>query len=95
MRIEDVATPEAFARDPAKNARHVLKVLFVFALLDRQEMNVADVAGYVGRVPCYRQLSQRFLGLDDDALAEYLLADLARAGAIAIRDGIVRPTMAA
>jgi glyoxylase-like metal-dependent hydrolase (beta-lactamase superfamily II) len=85
----------AFERDPAKNARHIVKVLFVFALLDRREMSVADVAGYVGRVPCYRQMSRRFLGLDDEALAGYLLADLERAGAIVIREGVARPAMAA
>jgi hypothetical protein len=86
---------DAFERDPAKNARHVVKVLFVFALLDRGEMRVDDVAAYVGRVPCYREMSGRFLGLDDDALAGYLVADLERAGAITIRDGILRPAMAA
>jgi glyoxylase-like metal-dependent hydrolase (beta-lactamase superfamily II) len=85
----------AFEKDPAKNARHVVKVMFVFALLDRQEMSVSDVAAYVGRVPCYRRMSRRFLGMDDAALAEFLLCDLARSGAIAIRDGVVRPTLAA
>ena len=86
---------DAFARDPVKNARHVVKVMFVFALLDRQSMSAADVPAYVGRVPCYRQLSQRFLGLDDQPLAAWLLADLARAGAITVDNGIVRPAMAA
>jgi glyoxylase-like metal-dependent hydrolase (beta-lactamase superfamily II) len=86
---------EAFASDPAKNARHAVKVLFVFALLDKGSMRAGDVPGYVGRVPCYRELSGRFLGMDDAALARWLLADLERGGAIAIRDGVVRPTMAA
>ncbi len=86
---------DAFARDPAKNARHAVKVLFVFALLDKGSMPAAEVAGYLGRVPCYRELSGRFLGLDDAALAQWLLADLRRAGAIAVRDGVVRPTMPA
>ena len=86
---------DAFERDPAKNARHVVKVMFVFALLDRQAMNVADVPAYLGRVPCYRQLSERFLGMDSKALAAWLLDDLARAGAITIHDGVVRPAMAA
>jgi glyoxylase-like metal-dependent hydrolase (beta-lactamase superfamily II) len=86
---------DAFARDPAKNARHVLKVMFVFALLDRQSMALADVAGYVGRVGCYRELSERFLGLDDAALAQWMLDDLERAGAIRIDNGLVRATMAA
>jgi glyoxylase-like metal-dependent hydrolase (beta-lactamase superfamily II) len=85
----------AFEKDPAKNARHVAKVMFVFALLDKQAMDAAEVAAYLGRVPCYRELSQRFLGLDDAALAEWMLADLGRAGAITIRDGVVRPAMAA
>jgi glyoxylase-like metal-dependent hydrolase (beta-lactamase superfamily II) len=86
---------DAFERDPAKNARHVVKSMFVFALLDREAMNVSEVAAYVGRVPCYRRMSQRFLGLDDRALARYLIEDLARSGAITIHDGVVRPTAAA
>jgi len=86
---------DAFARDPAKGARHALRALFAFALLDKGSMAVADVAGYVGRVPAYRELSGRFLGLDDARLASWLLSDLERAGAIAIRDGVVRPAMAA
>jgi len=86
---------DAFDADPARNARHVAKVLFVFALLERQSMRAADVAAYVARVPCYRELSQGFLGLDDAALADFLLADLARAGAITMRNGVVRPAMAA
>jgi len=86
---------EGFAADPAKNGRHVAKVLFVFALLDREVMPVGEVAAYVGRVPCYTKLAQRFLGLAPKDFADWLLADLERAGAIAIMDGMVRPTMAA
>ena len=85
----------AFAADPARNARHVVKVLFAFALLDRESMPATDVAGYVGRVPGYRELSERFLGVDPAALAAWLLADLERAGVIAVRDGLVRPKIAA
>ena len=83
---------EAFARDPVKNARHVVKVMFVFALLDRQAMTLAEVADYLARIPCYRQLSDRFLGLGASALAQWLLPDLERAAAITVHDGLVRPT---
>ena len=86
---------DAFARDPVKNARHVVKVMFVFALLDRQSMPVAEVAGYVDRIPCYRRMSDRFLHMDSSALAEWMLADLERAGAIRISAGVVRPQVAA
>jgi glyoxylase-like metal-dependent hydrolase (beta-lactamase superfamily II) len=86
---------DAFERDPVKNARHVVKSMFVFALLDKEAMPVDEVAAYVGRVPCYARLSQRFLGLEPKPLADWLLADLERAGAVAIDGGLARPTMAA
>jgi glyoxylase-like metal-dependent hydrolase (beta-lactamase superfamily II) len=86
---------EAFARDPRKNARHVIKVMFVFALLDRRQMALGEVADYLARVPCYRMLSEKFLGQAPETLAESLVQDLARVGAIAVTDGIVRPTAAA
>jgi len=90
---EALATIERL--DPARNARHVLKVLLVFVLLERGSMPVADLPAYVARVPSYGELSQRFLGLDDAALARWLLEDLLRAGAVTLRDGAIKPSMAA
>ncbi len=86
---------DAFERDPAKNARHGTKVMFVFALLDKGSMPAAEVPDYLARVPFYSDVSQRFMGLAPAALAEWLLADLDRAGAVSITDGVVRPMMAA
>lgn len=86
---------DGFAADPAKGARHAVKVLFVFALLDKGSMRASEVAPYLERVPSYGELAQRFLGMDAAALAAWLLADLERSGAITLRDGIVRPTMPA
>jgi glyoxylase-like metal-dependent hydrolase (beta-lactamase superfamily II) len=83
---------DAFGRDPAKNARHVMKVMFVFALLDRQEMPLEEVAGYLSRVPCYGDLSDKFLGTRPEALAEWLVEDLKRSGAIEVSGGVVHPT---
>jgi glyoxylase-like metal-dependent hydrolase (beta-lactamase superfamily II) len=85
----------AFERDPAKNARHVVKVMFVFALLDRGGMPVGEVAGYLARIPCYRMLSERFLGQPPEALAGWLVEDLLRAGAIERKDALIQPAMAA
>jgi glyoxylase-like metal-dependent hydrolase (beta-lactamase superfamily II) len=86
---------DAFANDPRKNARHVVKSLFVFALLDRGAMRVEDVASYVSRYACYGELSGRFLGLDSAALAGWLVSDLARSGAVRIERGVAYPTMPA
>jgi glyoxylase-like metal-dependent hydrolase (beta-lactamase superfamily II) len=85
----------AYEADPAKNARHVIKVMFVFALLDRQRMALADVPGYLATIACYRELAQRFLAASPESLAEWLVADLERAGAITVKDGALRPTAVA
>jgi hypothetical protein len=69
--------------------------MFVFALLERERLPLADVAAYVGRVPCYRQMSDRFVGLDAEALAAFIVADLQRAGAIRLEGEMLLPTMAA
>lgn len=86
---------DAFAADPRRNARHALKVLFTFALLDKGSMPAADVEPYLARVPCYRELSDRFLGMEPPELARWMLGDLEKSGAVTIRDAIVRPTMTA
>ena len=86
---------EAFERDPVKNARHMAKVMFVFALLDRGEMRKDRVPAYVERIPCYRQLADAFLHQPPGAMAEWMVADLLRAGALSERDGVLHPMMAA
>jgi glyoxylase-like metal-dependent hydrolase (beta-lactamase superfamily II) len=85
----------AFAGDPVRNARHVAKVMFVFALLDRGAMPVSEVPAYLARVPCYRDLAEGFLGSSAQSMAGWLVPDLARSGAITIAAGVARPAMAA
>jgi glyoxylase-like metal-dependent hydrolase (beta-lactamase superfamily II) len=86
---------QAFARDPARNARHMAKVMFVFSLLDRGAMKVESVPSYLEGVPCYGQISRRFLGQEPREMAGWMLADLERAGAVAIAGGEVRPLIEA
>jgi glyoxylase-like metal-dependent hydrolase (beta-lactamase superfamily II) len=86
---------KAFANDPAKNARHVAKIMFVFALLDKQSMPVSEVPRYFSVVPVYRQLAEEYLGLTHDALAEKVLGELHHVGAISVANDVVYPTMRA
>ncbi len=81
----------AFALDPAKNARHVMKVMFVFALLHKGTLPVAALEQYLIKVPCYQDLNQ-FLDLSMPQLAAWLLADLLKAGAVNVVDGNITPT---
>ena len=85
----------AFAGDPARTARHMMKVMFVFSLLHRRELPLAGVDAYVASVPCYRDLDGRFLGRGLAGLGTRLVEELAKAGAVSVEGGLVRPTMAA
>jgi glyoxylase-like metal-dependent hydrolase (beta-lactamase superfamily II) len=84
----------AFARDPRRTARHMMRVMFVFSMLHRGGIAVSGADTYVARVPCYRDLDERFLGEGIDGLGVRLVDDLARAGALRVADGFARPTMA-
>jgi glyoxylase-like metal-dependent hydrolase (beta-lactamase superfamily II) len=85
----------AFERDPAKNARHAAKSLFVFALLDKGRMKVADVPAYLESVPVYRRMREKFsLGANDEFAAQ-VLKELLAARAVKVEDGLVVPTMRA
>ena len=85
----------AFAADPRKTARHMMKVMFVFSLLHRGSIAADGVSGYVQSVPCYADLNARFVGDDPAGLGETLAAQLVSAGAVRVADGRLFPTMAA
>lgn len=85
----------AFEDDPARMARNAVKACFIFNLLDMQGLPRAELAAYLERVPFFRDVGARLLGKDAAALAAWLLAELAKAGAIEEVDGRLLPTMAA
>jgi glyoxylase-like metal-dependent hydrolase (beta-lactamase superfamily II) len=85
----------AFANDPRRTTRHMMKVMFVFSMLHRGGIALADADAYVARVPCYRDLDERFLGEGVAGLGTRLVENLARAGAMQVECGWARPLMAA
>lgn len=76
----------AFEADPSRVARHALKVVLVFHLLDCERMALADLPAYVESVEIYRDLNAACLSLAPGALAALLLRELEAAGAVR-RDG--------
>ncbi|MBK7812990.1 MAG: MBL fold metallo-hydrolase [Rhodocyclaceae bacterium] len=85
----------AFEADPARLARNAIKGCFIFNLLDLESLPRVELAAYLERVPFFQDIGARWLGMDVDALAAWLVAELGRAGAIEMIDGRLRPTMAA
>ena len=76
----------AFEEDGARIARNAIRACVTFALLDARRMPLAALPRYLDETPLYREANARFLGLDADALAAWLVAELERAG-VARRDG--------
>jgi len=86
---------EAFEADPERMAKNAVKACFIFNLLDLQRLPRDQLEAHLARVPLFRDIGVRLLGMDIPALANWLLSELKRSCAIDERDGILRPTMAA
>jgi glyoxylase-like metal-dependent hydrolase (beta-lactamase superfamily II) len=77
----------AFERDELRMVRHVLKVMFVFSLMDRRHLSVDELGGYLESVPLYADFNRLYLQLDRTALADLIVGDPERSGAVRRRDG--------
>jgi hypothetical protein len=92
--VRAYARIEAFEADDARVARHALKVLLTFGLLDRRSMPLADLPAHVGRVAIFRDLNDACLRLAPSELADLLVRELVRGGAVRIVDAHLLPTAA-
>lgn len=78
---------DAYERDPARLARHALKVMLSFSLMIEGKIAVAELPRFLAERAIYGDVNQRFLGLPEDQLCAYLVRDLERVGALKIEDG--------
>jgi glyoxylase-like metal-dependent hydrolase (beta-lactamase superfamily II) len=81
----------AFEADPTRLARHALKVVLMFALLDRQRLLLAELPAYVNRVEIYREFNARFFRETPVELARRLVNDLELVGAVRRDEGFLVP----
>jgi glyoxylase-like metal-dependent hydrolase (beta-lactamase superfamily II) len=82
---------DAFEADPLRLARHALKVVLVFALLERERLPLAGMPAYMARIGIYRDFNERFFRLPTTTLATQLIDELARVGAVRREDGNLLP----
>jgi glyoxylase-like metal-dependent hydrolase (beta-lactamase superfamily II) len=78
---------EGYEEDITRLARHCAKVMLSFALLEKRSMPLAELPAYVARVPILAELNSRYLRMTQAAMAEWLVNDLERAGAVHRKDG--------
>jgi glyoxylase-like metal-dependent hydrolase (beta-lactamase superfamily II) len=81
----------AFEADDVRVARHALKALLMFHLLDRRSMPLADLPSYLDRVGVYRDFNAACLHLPPLELAALLLGELVRARVVAAVDDQLVP----
>ncbi|HXZ55475.1 MAG TPA: MBL fold metallo-hydrolase [Burkholderiales bacterium] len=79
-----------YEQDITRLARHVVKVLFTFAMLERRSMLLAEVPAYLENVAILAEINRVHLKMNPEAFAEWLVSDLERAGALDKRDGRLR-----
>ena len=76
------ARTAAFEADSLRVARHALKVVLTFALLDRRRLALADMPSYFERIGIYRDFNALFFKRSAAKLAELLIGELEHAGAV-------------
>lgn len=81
----------AFEADSLRMARHALKVILMFTLLDHQRIAIAELAPLMERVGLYRDFNAQFFRLPAIQLAEAIIGELERAGAVRRADGYLTP----
>jgi hypothetical protein len=57
-------------------------VIFTFWLLERRSIAAADLPGFLAGVSLYRDVNARYFRQSFDELADWLIRDLERAGAV-------------
>jgi glyoxylase-like metal-dependent hydrolase (beta-lactamase superfamily II) len=78
---------DAYERDPAKLARHAIKVMLSFSLMIHARVELAALPQFLADRPIFDEVNRRFLHMPEADLREYLVTDLERAGALKLADG--------
>ena len=81
---------QGFVADPARHTRHAAKVLLKFRLLEVQRQPLADFVAWALATPYFAVMARsQGPGADLAAWLAELVAELVRAGAAAVDDGVI------
>ncbi|MEO7253038.1 MAG: MBL fold metallo-hydrolase, partial [Casimicrobium sp.] len=75
---------EAFAADDMKIAKSVVKAMFIYSMMWRGEVALADVPAYVGRIGVHRDYNAQFFRMSDEAYTNWLVNEAVRAGKVRV-----------
>ncbi|CAN5339287.1 hypothetical protein BH09PSE6_BH09PSE6_27240 [soil metagenome] len=75
-----------FEADPTRHARHALKVLVKFLLMDRGQLSLDELTARLTAMRYAREINERFLQVPDAQLAAWIATSLIKSG-VARLDG--------
>ncbi|HMW18964.1 MAG TPA: MBL fold metallo-hydrolase [Accumulibacter sp.] len=76
-----------FENDVELLARHALKVIVSFALLERRQLPRAELPKFIAGLSFCQSVNARYLNHTDEQLAQWLSRDLVRVGTLKLQDG--------
>lgn len=85
---------DALAADETRMVRAVLKTMFMFTLLDRTQMALDTLPAYFATTGLYVDFNRTYFGWSPERLAQMLIGELQRVGAIELAEGMIRPSAA-
>ena len=75
---------ELFATDDMRVAKNVVKGMFIYSMMWRGGMPVAELPAYVARIGVHRDYNAQFFRMSDEAFADWLLGEAVRAGKVRV-----------
>ena len=78
---------------PSAWQAHVLKAMLMFTLLGRRQLPLTTLPEYLDKILVYREYNRTYLGLAPLALAEMLVSEPERAGAVRCNGGFLEPAV--
>ena len=77
---------ELFATDDMRIAKNVVKGMFIYSMMWRGGMPVADLPAYLSRVGVHRDYNAQFFKMSGEAFADWLLGEAVRAGKVRVEN---------
>jgi glyoxylase-like metal-dependent hydrolase (beta-lactamase superfamily II) len=79
---------DTLCAEPERNARHAVKVLLKFLLLDQERIDLASLPNWFGSIGLVRAANQHYLRYNDgSSLTDWAVSALVASGAARIEDG--------
>jgi glyoxylase-like metal-dependent hydrolase (beta-lactamase superfamily II) len=79
----------AFEQSIDRLARHALKVMLAFFMLEKRQLPRDTLPEFLAGLSFVQNVNARYLGYDNEELADWLVADLTRAGVLREEDGLL------